>query len=54
MTTNDFKINMYLIDNVRNSVQLMRIKKAFLGQYLMFESQMIKTEMYNVLRLMGC
>lgn len=54
MTTNDFKVNMYLIDNVRNSVQLMRIKKAFLGQYLMFESQMIKTEMYNVLRLMGC
>lgn len=53
ITTDDFKVNMYLVDNVKSINGLMVMRKAFVNGYLMFENMQIKSAMFEVMKLFG-
>lgn len=54
ITTDDFKVNMFLVDNLGKFNGLKMMKDAFTSGYLMFENIHIKSEMYDVMKLLGC
>lgn len=54
ITTDDFKPNMFLVDNLSKYNGLMVMKKAFVNGYLMFDTLQIKSAMFEVMRLFGC
>ena len=54
ITTDDFKVNMFLVDNLNSHNGLKMVVKAFTNGYLMFENNQIKSEMLDVMKLLGC
>lgn len=54
ITTEDFKVNMFLVDNLNSHNGLKMLKKAFSSGYLMFENLHIKSEMFDVMKILGC
>lgn len=54
ITSEDFKVNMFLVDNLKNYNGLVVLKKAFVGGYLMFENLQIKDSMFSMMKLFGC
>lgn len=54
LTTDDFKVNMFLVDNLNNYGALITLKKAFTNGYLMFENHTIKDTMFTIMKLLGC
>lgn len=54
ITTEDFKVNMFLVDNLKNFNGLMIMRKSFVNGYLMFENLQIKSAMFEMMKLFGC
>ena len=52
LTTEDHRPNMILIDNYKKTNNLKRLKNAFNYGYLRFSSVGVRTEMYDVLKLL--
>ena len=53
VTTEDFSPNMFLVDNIRLHNGLNNMIRAFKGGYLMFENGQIKSEMYDMIKMIG-
>lgn len=54
VTTDDFKINMFLVKKLSQHVGLNMVVSAFKDGYLMFENNQIKSEMFDVMKILGC
>lgn len=53
LTTEDFKVNMIFVDNMRNNNSLALLRRSFNHGYLRFENSAIRTIMYDVLKIIS-
>lgn len=53
LTTDDFKVNMVLVDSMRNNNSLALLRRSFTRGYLRFENTAIRSVMYDVLKLIS-